>query len=188
MLSKIGPHEIDRVYRRAVVRIDDSKSGRVSKSATAATNSSNLLAMYPVFPGCIVYFGPPLAVTTAGTPDASASKTTRPKVSVSSEQTCKFCVAHFFSSQPRSAPLTQHHDPENPCGPSPGEPAREAARSSESYATHGAGAMLLVNIMRIPCFGRRMTIGRASIIWPGANWKSYLLSRSRKIMRICSIA
>ena len=38
-----------------------------------------------------------------------------------------------------------------------------------SYATHGAGAMVLVNVMRIPCFGRRMTIGRASIIWPGAN-------------------
>jgi hypothetical protein len=38
-----------------------------------------------------------------------------------------------------------------------------------SYAMHGAGATVLVNIMRIPCFGRRMTIGRASIIWPGAN-------------------
>jgi hypothetical protein len=38
-----------------------------------------------------------------------------------------------------------------------------------SYAMHGAGAVVLVNIMRIPCFGRRMTIGRASIIWPGAN-------------------
>ena len=37
------------------------------------------------------------------------------------------------------------------------------------YAMHGAGAMVLVNVMRIPCFGRRMTIGRASIIWPGAN-------------------
>ena len=38
-----------------------------------------------------------------------------------------------------------------------------------SYAMHGAGAMTLVNVMRIPCFGRRMTIGRASIIWPGAS-------------------
>ena len=38
-----------------------------------------------------------------------------------------------------------------------------------SYAMHGAGAMVLVNVMRIPCFGRRMTIGRASIIWPGTN-------------------
>jgi hypothetical protein len=38
-----------------------------------------------------------------------------------------------------------------------------------SYAMHGAGATVLVNVMRIPCFGRRMTIGRASIIWPGAN-------------------
>ncbi len=37
------------------------------------------------------------------------------------------------------------------------------------YATHGAGATILVNVMRIPCFGRRITIGRASIIWPGAN-------------------
>jgi hypothetical protein len=38
-----------------------------------------------------------------------------------------------------------------------------------SYAMHGEGAMVLVNVMRIPCFGRRMTIGRASIIWPGAS-------------------
>ena len=38
-----------------------------------------------------------------------------------------------------------------------------------SYAMHRAGAMVLVNVMRIPCFGRRMTIGRASIVWPGAS-------------------
>jgi hypothetical protein len=38
-----------------------------------------------------------------------------------------------------------------------------------SYATQGAGALVLANVMRIPCFGRRITIGRASIIWPGAN-------------------
>jgi hypothetical protein len=38
-----------------------------------------------------------------------------------------------------------------------------------SYATHGAGVMILVNVMRIPCFGRRMTIGRASMVCPGAN-------------------
>ena len=38
-----------------------------------------------------------------------------------------------------------------------------------SHAMDGAGAMVLVNVMRIPCFGRRMTIGRASIIWPGAS-------------------
>ena len=38
-----------------------------------------------------------------------------------------------------------------------------------SYAVHEAGATVLVNVMRIPCFGRRMTIGRASIICPGAN-------------------
>ena len=38
-----------------------------------------------------------------------------------------------------------------------------------SYATHGAGVMVFVNVMRIPCFGRRMTIGRASIVCPGAN-------------------
>ena len=37
-------------------------------------------------------------------------------------------------------------------------PARSA-----SHATHGVGAMVLVNVMRIPCFGRKMTIGRASI-------------------------
>ena len=38
-----------------------------------------------------------------------------------------------------------------------------------SYAMQRAGVMVLVNVMRIPCFGRRMTIGRASIVWPGAN-------------------
>jgi hypothetical protein len=38
-----------------------------------------------------------------------------------------------------------------------------------SYAMQRAGAMVLVNVMRIPCFGRRMTIGRASIVWPGAS-------------------
>jgi hypothetical protein len=38
-----------------------------------------------------------------------------------------------------------------------------------SYTVHGAGAIVLVNVMRIPCFGRRMTIGRASISWPGAS-------------------
>jgi hypothetical protein len=38
-----------------------------------------------------------------------------------------------------------------------------------SYAMHGADAMVLVNVMRIPCFGRRMIIGRASISWPGAS-------------------
>jgi hypothetical protein len=36
-----------------------------------------------------------------------------------------------------------------------------------SYAMQGA--TVLVNVMRIPCFGRRMTIGRASIVWPGAS-------------------
>jgi hypothetical protein len=45
----------------------------------------------------------------------------------------------------------------------------EAGPRGGSYAVHGAGAMVLVNVMQIPCFGRRMTIGRASIIWPGAN-------------------
>jgi hypothetical protein len=38
-----------------------------------------------------------------------------------------------------------------------------------SYATQEEGVTALVNIIRIPCFGRRMTIGRASIVWPGAN-------------------
>ena len=38
-----------------------------------------------------------------------------------------------------------------------------------SHAMHGAGATVWVNIMRIPCLGRRITIGRASIVWPGAN-------------------
>jgi len=38
-----------------------------------------------------------------------------------------------------------------------------------SFAMQGAGAVVLVNVMRIPCLGRRMTIGRASIVWPGAS-------------------
>jgi hypothetical protein len=33
-----------------------------------------------------------------------------------------------------------------------------------SYAIHEADVMVLVNVIRIPCFGRRMTIGRASIV------------------------
>jgi hypothetical protein len=41
--------------------------------------------------------------------------------------------------------------------------------TGQRYAMHGARAMVLVNVMRIPCFGRRMTIGRASIVWPGAS-------------------
>lgn len=50
------------------------------------------------------------------------------------------------------------------------------------------GAVVLVKVMRIPRFGRRMTIGRASIAWPGTNSNSYRLIRSLKIMRTCSIA
>ena len=38
-----------------------------------------------------------------------------------------------------------------------------------SYAMQEADAMVFVKVMRIPCFGRRMTIGRASISWPGAS-------------------
>ena len=30
-------------------------------------------------------------------------------------------------------------------------------------------AIALVKVMRIPCFGCRMTLGRASIVWPGAS-------------------
>ena len=30
----------------------------------------------------------------------------------------------------------------------------------------GSCVVTLVKAMRIPCFGRRMTIGRASIVWP----------------------
>jgi hypothetical protein len=33
-----------------------------------------------------------------------------------------------------------------------------------AYAMHGAVEMVLVNVMRIPCFGLRITIGRASIV------------------------
>jgi hypothetical protein len=33
-------------------------------------------------------------------------------------------------------------------------------------ASCGSCVVTLVKAMRIPCFGRRMTIGRASIVWP----------------------
>ena len=49
-------------------------------------------------------------------------------------------------------------------------------------------AIASVKVMRIPCLGRRMTMGRASIVWSGISWNSYLLSRTLRIMRICSIA
>jgi hypothetical protein len=42
-------------------------------------------------------------------------------------------------------------------------------RPITSHAMQGAGVVVFVNVMRIPCLGRRMTIGRASIDWPGAN-------------------
>jgi hypothetical protein len=38
---------------------------------------------------------------------------------------------------------------------------------TERIAEIGAGKIRMVKVMRIPCFGRRMTIGRASIVWPG---------------------
>src|SRR5580698_9703354 len=36
-------------------------------------------------------------------------------------------------------------------------------------ASCGSCAIALVKVMRIPCFGCRMTIGRVSIVWPGAS-------------------
>ncbi len=38
-----------------------------------------------------------------------------------------------------------------------------------SCARRGAGATALVKVMRIPYLGRRMTMGRASMLWPGAS-------------------
>ncbi len=45
-----------------------------------------------------------------------------------------------------------------------------------------------VKVMRIPCSGRRITMGRASMVWPGTRRKSYFRSRTLRIMRICSMA
>ena len=45
-----------------------------------------------------------------------------------------------------------------------------------------------VKVMRMPCSGRRMTIGRGSMVWPGTSWKSYFLRRTLRIMSICSMA
>ena len=52
----------------------------------------------------------------------------------------------------------------------------------------GLGVIASVKFMRIPCFGRRMTIGRASMVWPGTSWSSYFLSRTLRIMKSCSVA
>jgi hypothetical protein len=68
------------------------------------------------------------------------------------------------------------------------EPLKLASYRIASCAMQRADAIVFLNVMRIPCFGRRMTIGRASIVWSGASWKSYFLSRSLRIIRICSIA
>lgn len=45
-----------------------------------------------------------------------------------------------------------------------------------------------VKVMRIPCSGRRITMGRASMVWSGTRRKSYFRSRTLRIMRICSMA
>jgi len=34
-------------------------------------------------------------------------------------------------------------------------------------ARHRSGAIVLVKDILIPCFGRKMTMGRASMVWPG---------------------
>src|SRR5580700_10295279 len=47
----------------------------------------------------------------------------------------------------------------------------------------GLGVVASLKFMRIPCFGSRMTIGRASIVWPGTSRKSYFLSRTLRIMK-----
>ena len=53
-----------------------------------------------------------------------------------------------------------------------------------AFCSMERGALALVKVIRIPCFGRRMTIGRGSIVWPGTNSNSYRLISSLKIMRI----
>ena len=45
-----------------------------------------------------------------------------------------------------------------------------------------------VKVMRIPCSGRKITMGRASMVWPGTRQKSYFLSRTLRTMSICSMA
>ena len=74
-------------------------------------------------------------------------------------------------------PIPQRY---RPPAPESGAPVRLSGQRAAGIAS--------VNIMRIPCFGRRITMGRASMVWPGASSKSYFLSRTLRIMRICSMA
>ena len=65
-------------------------------------------------------------------------------------------------------------------------PRLDQGKQSDSLPTPCGIAS--VKVMRIPCSGRKITIGRASIVWPGTKRKSYFLSRTLRIMRICSMA
>src|SRR5450759_656211 len=94
MPSKICSHEVERACSRAAEPIRESKPGWVSRSSVKVTKSSKVFAMYPVLPCCTVYFGPPTAVTTAGTPEESASSTARPNVSVSDGNTKRSILAN----------------------------------------------------------------------------------------------
>lgn len=79
--------------------------------------------------------------------------------------------------------------PSNRCSRRTHEVTIQACPRPDSVvASCGSCAITLVKVMRIPCLGRSITIGRASIVWPGVSSKSYLRSSSLTIMRICSMA
>ena len=80
---KMRSHEVPNACSRAASRIEESNSGSSINRAVYPTNSSKSRATNPVLPCRTVNCGPPRSVTTAGTPEAKASSTTNPNVSVS---------------------------------------------------------------------------------------------------------
>ena len=62
----------------------------------------------------------------------------------------------------------------------------DQGKQSKSQPTRCGTAS--VKVMRIPCSGRKMTMGRASMVWPGTREKSYFRSKTLRIIRICSMA
>jgi hypothetical protein len=101
-------------------------------------------------------------------------------VTLSEDKACPVCCV-----SPKQAKVPAPRDSVVPIGPA--RPPTHCGQSGISRWA-GLGVVAPVKFMRIPCFGSRMTIGRASIVWPGTSRKSYFLSRTLRIMKICSVA
>src|ERR1700674_5038271 len=98
---KIRSHEVVSACSRAAKRMAESNSGCDISLAVYAANSSKSRATYPDLPWRTVYCGPPRSVTTAGAPEANASSTTSPNVSVSDG---KASTSKFANVRDSSAP------------------------------------------------------------------------------------